>query len=315
MSDKSSIQWTDATWNPVTGCVKVSPGCAHCYAETVALRFWATQYPPVEYGYHDPTISADVADLRPRRFTDVQCHEDRLDQPLRWTRPRMVFVNSMSDLFHEDVPTEFIDRVFATMILAPRHTFQVLTKRAERLRDYMAASYVPGGILVAMGERMFGADADLQAWPPANVWTGVSAESQRFADERIPLLLRTPSALRFVSYEPALGPVDFVGRGRMWLGGSGEPRGLDWVIVGGESGRGARPFDLAWARAAIAQCRRADVPIFVKQLGAFPVQNALGCLQTKYPLRSNKGGEIAEWPADLRVREFPRGSGSARLVV
>jgi protein gp37 len=128
----SKIQWTDETWNPVTGCTKVSPGCAHCYAEQVSLRFWAKTQPPVLVA----TPEGETA--RPRAFTDVQCHEDRLEQPLRWKRARKIFVNSMSDLFHEDVPDEFIDRVFAAMALAPQHIFQVLTKRADRMRSYLS---------------------------------------------------------------------------------------------------------------------------------------------------------------------------------
>jgi hypothetical protein len=145
MGDKTGIEWTEATWNPTTGCDKVSPGCAHCYAEGVADRLWATQYPAVmPDGTSVNAVPVHIAEeyqreglTRPRAFTDVQCHEDRLDQPLRWKKPRKVFVNSMSDLFHEDVPDAFIDRVFAVMALAPQHTFQILTKRAERMRAYL----------------------------------------------------------------------------------------------------------------------------------------------------------------------------------
>jgi protein gp37 len=140
MGDKSAIQWTDATWNPVTGCSKVSAGCKNCYAEDVAARFWATQYPELREVVEEKDscgYPVKVTLSRKRCFTDVMTHEDRLDQPLRWRKPRRVFVNSMSDLFHEDVPDAFIDRVFAVMALAPQHTFQILTKRAERMRDYM----------------------------------------------------------------------------------------------------------------------------------------------------------------------------------
>jgi len=308
----TAIEWTDDTWNPVTGCSKVSPGCAHCYAEGVADRFWATQYRPVlaDSGKSIDTISTSHHEdylangfARPRQFTDVQCHEDRLAQPLSWRKPRRVFVNSMSDLFHEDVPDAFIDRVFAVMALAPQHTFQILTKRAERMREYFGAmTFGQSVISEPSAYKRIVAAMDMPSWLPAgrrflrvpenwplpNVWLGVSVENQRFADERIPLLLRTPAAVRFISAEPLLGPVrlrtrwrknpsctfcddagNYMGTeslcpcGRQWIG-------LDWVIVGGESGPGARPFDLAWGRSIVEQCKAAGVPVFVKQLGAWP---------------------------------------------
>lgn len=401
MSTKTSIEWTATvhpdgtvtpgkTWNPVTGCAKVSPGCAHCYAEGVAARFWASQYPEIV-----DTAAAAVAGeaiSRPREFTDVMTHEDRLLEPLKWRKPSRIFVNSMSDLFHEDVPDEFIDRVFAVMALAPQHTFQILTKRPDRMRAYCSDSNAPGRVARAVDAMRVAAsvpedeeirpidwyqgyfasshghiyserrgarrrmkpdvgeqghmrvqlhrpdggkrgdrhlvhrlilqvfvgppptpdaqgchrdgnptnnavanltwgdqsenwqdrkrhgnyraysklsDASVEAirararagesaysiakdfnvsdtqvrniiagrqwatesgveWPLKNVWKGVSVENQRFADERIPMLLQTPAAVRFISAEPLLGPVDLA----RYL--TGEPR-LDWVIVGGES--------------------------------------------------------------------------------
>jgi protein gp37 len=316
----SAIEWTDETWNPVTGCTKVSQGCKNCYAEGVAERFWASQYPPVEYPLPveewppealESGATACMA-TRTRRFTDVMTHRDRLEQPLRWRKPRRVFVNSMSDLFHEDVPYDFIESVFGVMARAQAHTFQILTKRPERMREFFAhpgrAAWshwapvmdgVPGVRPMRHGE--------WPGWPLPNVWLGVSVEDQATADERIPLLLDTPAAVRFVSYEPALGPVDFIG---------GLPSGLhpafgflDWIIVGGESGHGARPFDLAWARSVIEQGRAAGVPVFVKQLGAVAVthsvrQHGSATLFT-LKLRDRKGGDPVEWPEDLRVREFP----------
>jgi protein gp37 len=365
MGDDTGIQWTDATWNPVTGCAKVSPGCAHCYAETVADRFWATQYPPVQYTTcsgaagctHEDGTCAPFIESRPRIFTDVQCHADRLMQPLRWRRPRRIFVNSMSDLFHESVPDQFITDVFGVMALAHWHTFQVLTKRPERMRDYMLAHdhgiigqfrqiQAGGGI----GPREMFAALDMKrrdgvgwTWPLPNVWLGTSVENQRFADQRIPLLLQTPAAVRFVSAEPLLGPIVFAkrhlgqgsdcpgcgwmvsvdedgccatcGRDAMWYG-------LDWVIVGGESGPGARPFDIEWARRIIRQCRRAGVPVFVKQLGQEVWWDGIGPCPADYIhlephlmdgrvgwrldlLRDRKGGDPSEWPEDLRVREYP----------
>lgn len=347
----TSIEWTDDTWNPVTGCTKVSAGCTHCYAETVALRFWPTQYRPVlsdgsgrtidtvSTSHHEDMLATGQA--RPRRFTDVMTHPDRLPQPLSWRKPRKVFVNSMSDLFHEDVPDSFIDQVFAVMALAPDHTFQVLTKRAARMWLYVRATHRHQAIVAAMdmpswlpaGRRFLRVPEN---WPLPNVWLGVSVENQPFADERIPLLLQTPAAVRFISAEPLLGPVDlgqFIGApdedGHCVRCGCAFEEGcthdecpagfgprLDWVIVGGESGPEARPFDLAWPRSIVQQCKAAGVPVFVKQLGAVPVSEhgstdipqRAACSRIDRPMigfRNRKGGDPAEWPEDLRVREFP----------
>ena len=211
MSGQSKIEWTDATWNPVTGCTKVSPGCKHCYAERITKR-WGGD------------------------FSKVTLHPDRLDAPLHWRKPRMVFVNSMSDLFHEDVPDYFIDDVFDVCAVAANHTFQILTKRPERMMRYCQ-------------------DDDRSILH--NVWLGVSVEDQQRADERIPHLLQTPAAVRFLSVEPMLGPVAL----SAWLGS------IDWVICGGESGPGARPMDQGWARILRDQCVHAGVPFFFKQWG------------------------------------------------
>lgn len=310
MGDATGIQWTDATWNPVTGCSKVSPGCAHCYAEVVAKRFW-----PLQYLGH-PSLRRQVG---PRRFDQVWTHEDRLDQPLRWKKPRRIFVNSMSDLFHEDVPDAFIDRVFAVMALAPQHTFQILTKRAERMRDYMTKENYSRLAHVAKAAHVMVGGNRVGLWPLPNVWLGVSVENQRLADERIPLLLQTPAAVRFISAEPLLGAVDvepflqyepFHEHYKMTLGAS-EWRGLDWVIVGGESGAEARPFAEEWARSIVNQCRAASVPVFVKQLGSNPHSLYVTNNEGVYiggvggRLRDSHGGDPSEWPMDLRVREFP----------
>ena len=315
MSDQrdGGIAWTDETWNPVTGCAKVSPGCAHCYAETVALRFWATQYPPVEYDTYSADNCCQVTEMRAREFTDVQCHEDRLDQPLRWKRPRRVFVNSMSDLFHEDVPDAFIDKIFAVMALAPQHTFQCLTKRAERMLSYMRAGDLPNRIAKATNA-VWGNPYDV--WPLPNVWLGVSCENQHFADERIPLLLQTPAAVRFISAEPLLGPISF--RWAKWQPLSREPGGnphgtnhldglrrLNLVIVGGESGPKARPCDLVWIRSIRDQCQAAGVPVFVKQMGSQPTNSAQPDGDLVQAFITGKGADISEWPEDLRVREMP----------
>ncbi len=278
---------------------------------------------------------------RPRRFTDVQCHPDRLEEPLRWRKPSLVFVNSMSDLFHEDVPDEFIGKTLDVMARAHRHQFQVLTKRAERMRD----------LVPIFAERHTAPDGS--GWPLPNVWLGVSVENQHFADERIPLLLQTPAAIRFVSYEPALGPVDFSqfltagdsdnptralnthgqtgacsqhgsrlcdGKGQAGISpqasGQGDQeaerpavRKLNWIIVGGESGPKARPCEVAWIRNVVQQCQAAGVPCFVKQLGAQPIAGGQVIGQqfvtNNLYLRDRKGGDISEFPADLQVREFP----------
>jgi len=290
VGDKTGIQWTDATWNPVTGCSKVSAGCKHCYAERVFPRV-----------YGRDTIVKEGGKLRaPRRFTDVVCHEDRLGQPIRWRKPRRVFVNSMSDLFHEDVPDSFILQVFSVMAGASHHQFQVLTKRPERALAWFER-------LGQALQETLETEVAPKRWPLPNVWMGVSVEDQATADERIPLLLEIPSALRFISAEPLLGEVDL----RMLTQNSNCPECgfgvsvdedgccsscghdsmvyIDWVIVGGESGPKARPMDPEWAGAIVDQCKEAGVPVFVKQLGGWP----------------DKRGNPEDWALDLRVREWP----------
>lgn len=309
VSDKSSIEWTDATWNPTRGCSRVSPGCGGphkeggCYAEKIAARFSDPGQP--FHGFAERTTDGG-------RWTGkVELVGDKLLDPLRWKKPRRVFVNSMSDLFHENLPDDAIDRVFAVMALCPQHTFQVLTKRAERMREYFAVDERWKCVCSAVPTSFI-------RWPLPNVWLGVSAERQEEADERIPLLLQTPAAVRFVSAEPLLGSIDidavpvtvapgFFGGALRWhhRGKCHEDEGLsyptlDWVIVGGESGSEARPFHIEWAESLIAQCRSADCAVFVKQLGACPMSDG-------YPMHyaDRKGGDWNEWPDDLKVREYP----------
>jgi protein gp37 len=214
MAEHSHIEWTEATWNPVTGCSKVSSGCKHCYAERLAVRLQA------------------MGRIRYRDGFAVRLHPAVLDLPKRWRQPRMIFVNSMSDRFHEDVPEEFIQRVFAVMHECPHHTFQVLTKRSARLRT--------------LALRL--------AWTP-NIWMGVSVENRRVL-HRIHDLRTVPAHVRFLSCEPLLGPLDDL-----------PLDGMHWVIVGGESGPGARPMRKEWVRSILDQCRRAQTPFFFKQWG------------------------------------------------
>ena len=226
MADRSAIEWTEATWNPITGCSKVSPGCAHCYAEAISLRF----------GYSKEPWTPQNA------RANVRLQESRLGQPLRWRRPRLVFVNSMSDLFHEEVPFEFIDRVWAVMAEASRHTFQVLTKRPEVAREW--ADRYPQGQL------------------PVNVWLGVSIENSRYT-YRADVLGEIPAAVRFVSAEPLLDSLFREGRNRKPL----DLGRIDWLIAGGESGPHARPVDVRWIRELRDACEHAGVAFFFKQWG------------------------------------------------
>lgn len=288
MGDKSGIEWTDATWNPVAGCSLVSPGCTNCYAMKQAQRC-------ASMGLAKYAGLTQVVKGKAVWTGAVRLDEASLEQPLRWRRTRRIFVNSMSDLFHEALPDEAIDQVFAVMQGAPQHQFQILTKRPKRMRDY-----VLGGAPQRISKLEPGT---LVQWPLPQVWLGVSVEDQARADQRIPLLLQTPAAIRFISAEPLLGPLD------LWL--YLDPmrqfrRRLDLVICGGESGPGARAFDIQWARDLIEQCQAATVAVFMKQLGRHPYEeseNAHAAFKTG--LKDRKGGDMAEWPPDLRVREMP----------
>jgi protein gp37 len=219
MSDKSKIEWTDATWNPVRGCSKLSPGCKHCYAETFAERFRGVSGHPFEQGF------------------DLRLVPTKLLEPLRWRTPRTIFVNSMSDLFHDEVPDRYIEDVFRVMELANWHTFQVLTKRSERLRDLLQ------GKLARFGKC-------------GHIWWGVSVEDRQYGVPRIDQLRQAPASIRFLSVEPLLEDLGIL-----------DLEGIHWVIVGGESGRGARPIEVEWVTSIRDQCRQASVPFFFKQWG------------------------------------------------
>jgi len=214
MAQFTSIEWTEATWNPVTGCTKVSPGCKHCYAERMAQRLQAMGQPRYADGFR------------------VSLQRDLVGVPLHWRKPRRIFVNSMSDLFHDKVPLEFIQRVFETMGQASWHQFQILTKRGERLQEL----------------------SDQLPWPD-NVWMGVSVESEKYLD-RVTRLVSVPATVRFLSLEPLLGPLPNLSL-----------EGIHWVIVGGESGPGARPMPAEWVREIRGRCLAQDVPFFFKQWG------------------------------------------------
>jgi len=238
MGSKTGIEWTDATWNPTTGCDKVSPGCDNCYAMRDAKRLKAAG------------VRAYQTDGKPPRSGPgfgFAMHADRLDQPRRWRDPRRIFVNSMSDLFHESMTLGFLTDVFQVMADCQRHTFQILTKRHRRMHRVLAGGW-PGSMCS-------GALAEHRAEPLPNVWLGVSVEDQQWAATRIPWLLTTPAAVRWLSMEPLLGPVDLT----PWIDR------LDWVVVGGESGPGWRPIDPAWARDLRDQCVAAGVPFHFKQ--------------------------------------------------
>jgi len=254
---------------------------------------------------------------------DLYLDEKMLAWPLHWKAPRRIFVCSQTDLFGEWWPDEWIDAVFGVMNAARHHTFQVLTKRPERMLAWFkridaSPCAIPGmenecRVLTCFNAAEKHGAVDYSrwwgsTWSLPNVHLGVSVENQATADARIPLLLQTPAAVRWVSYEPALGPVDFTRISTPTVAWVDATRcGLDWVIVGGESGPGARPFDLAWARATIAQCRAAGVPVFVKQLGRDPIeQTPDGVRGFAVMLHDKKGGDWTEWPEDIRVREFPR---------
>jgi protein gp37 len=239
MADRSKIEWTNATWNPITGCSVISPGCKRCYAMRLAgtrLRHhWSRK------GLTRPSKAGPV-------WTgEVRFNEEWLSQPLHWRKPRNIFVCAHGDLFHENVPDAWIDRVFLTMSFAPQHIFQVLTKRSARMRKYIAG--------FEERRRTFDCHAGLDdaPWPLPNVWAMVSVEDQPRADERIADLRATPAAVRGVSAEPLLGPLDL------------DLRGIGWVIAGAESGKGARAMDEDWVRGLRDQCRAAKVPFFYKQ--------------------------------------------------
>lgn len=334
--NKTPIEWTDFTSNPlryrdgegktVWACVHASEGCRFCYAETMAHRL----------NRGEPFTAQNIAKVEP--FLDER--ELRSMLTSKAITGKRVFVGDMTDLFGEWVPDEVLDRLFAAMSCRQDVSWQLLTKRASRLHEYINDSAAEGRVsdegyqsnwpMLPEHHVRFGRTGVPGGWPPENVWLGVSVEDQRRADERVPLLLDTPAAVRFLSCEPLLEAVDLSG----WLGvlvpngeggyvvfddhNEGFPKTIHWVIAGGESGPGARPCDLAWLRSIVAQCRAAGTAVFVKQLGSKPFWDGNGQSPAGHVylepgatgwgldlLHDRKGGEPDEWPADLRVREFP----------
>jgi protein gp37 len=249
MATESGIEWTEQTWNPMTGCTKVSPGCKHCYAESMAKRLKAMGAPGYERGFQ------------------LSLHPGRLRQPLHRRKSTTYFVNSMSDLFHKDVPDDYLDQVFDVMHATPHHTYQVLTKRAERLPEYFKRRACP-----------------------SNVWLGVSVENRKHGVPRVDLLRRVNARVRFLSVEPLLEDL-----------GQLDLHGVHWVIVGGESGPKARPMRLEWAESVLQQAREAGVAAFMKQVGTWPI----GRDGVRVRTSTRKGGVMADWPQSLRLREMP----------
>jgi protein gp37 len=309
MSDHSAIEWTDATWNPLRGCSRVSAGCQHCYAERVAARFSGPGMP------YEGLIHTSTKGWNGK----VQLVPEVLGQPWHWVKPRRIFVNSMSDLFHESVPFEYIAAVFWVMSHTTRHTYQVLTKRPARMLEFFrwVADYEDGnfqddrigdvasknfaiqalGWTPAHGGRG-GYDNCGPGWPYKNVWLGVSVENQETADERIPLLLQCPAAVRWLSCEPLLGHVDLCEMFGMWWNQRlaswevTESRPIDWLVAGGESGPAARPMRPDWARSLRDQCASAGVPFFFKQWGEWaPAEDIASELQEHYDVLGRTDGK------------------------
>ncbi|NUS38293.1 MAG: phage Gp37/Gp68 family protein [Lysobacter sp.] len=379
MGDRTGIEWTDATWNPVRGCARVSAGCQHCYAERVAARF-AGEGGPYEGLIHQKTGAWNGT---------VKLVPEALQIPWRWSRPRRIFVNSMSDLFHPDVPFEFIAAVFWVMSVTSRHTYQILTKRPERMLEFFhwliarqgsedldfivavdgslkGTPFVSDSAESAMDDSIHeaaqtipeiralwwepykagkrgGYDNCGPGWPYENVWLGVSVENQKAAEERIPLLLQCPAAVRWISAEPLLGPVDLRAVSVPYVGTEGPletsyrinaltgekfapPRWpdlqagarIDWVVAGGESGPGARPMHPAWARSLLYQCTEAGVPFLFKQWGDWAPTEVvaggdLGGDMRRDLVRIVKASRLHAWPASDGDSDGHFRPGDARM--
>lgn len=300
MSNTTQIQWTDATWNWLTGCSRISAGCKNCYAHRAAARYAA-----------NPKLPQYTEEISKWNGT-VELVESQLNKPLRRRKPTKFFTCSMSDIFHESVPFEWIDLAFGIMALCPQHTFQVLTKRPERMLSWSKQTHRDNWVNAVNKYAEQHVDKlvdgtiklDTSIRDPAltlpNVWLGVSVENQQSVDERIPILLEVPAAARFISAEPLIGEIDL---GHYlcdyWRQGLTIGNYLDWVIVGGESGIGARECHLGWIKSTIRQCESAKTAVFVKQLGrVWAEESRTYCVDSK-------GGNPDGWPQEFRVRQFP----------
>lgn len=355
----SSIEWLNGgdTWNPIRArlknghpvkaavpqhkqgwaCVRISPGCEHCYSEKQNMQC-GTNRTRLGTGMNYTVPSLDMV--------EIYLDQETLLQPLHWKKPRLIFPCSMTDWMADFVPDEFRYGMLAVMALTPQHTYLSLTKRADLQLEFMndpetrqRVAMAIMDIVVTLKPRKEGIPIPIEhrpdstemdprfwaIWPLPNLWLGTSTENQKYADERIPLLLQTPAAVRWVSAEPLLGPIDLATPFRMREGVKQDALygsdGIRWVVAGGESGPKARPCNIEWIRSLIAQCKAAGVPIFVKQLGAKPYlhkQNSINIqkpgisirgasfeIESSIQLNDPKGGDPAEWPADLRVREYP----------
>jgi protein gp37 len=278
---ETSIEWTAGddgspgrVWNPTSGCDRISAGCDHCYALEMARRLKAMGQPKYQNDGHPRTSGPGFA---------LTVHPDTLTAPLRWRKPSRVFVNSMSDLGHARVRAEFLARVWATMAAAPQHTYQILTKRPERLQRTLTGPSFQDDVQAALAG-LATAAATWPGWPLPNVWLGTSIELDRYT-RRAAELRATPAAVRMLSLEPLLGPLPSL-----------DLADIDWILIGGESGPRARPMDLAWARNLISRARAVGTAVFVKQLGT--------CWARRHG-HGGKGTAWGDWPADLRIRQFP----------
>lgn len=299
--NETKIEWTEKSWNPLSGCSPVSEGCRNCYARRMAQRLRGRAGYPADDLFR------------------VTFHPNRLEEPLRMRKPRRIFVCSMGDLFHPDVPDEWIDQVFAVMALCSQHTFQVLTKRPGRMAEYLRGGREgdidlwggrwPSAMHIIVGE------SSPTAFPLRNVWIGTSIEDQRTADVRISHLLRTPAAVRFVSVEPMLGPVDLIRAGLRpaWKAERGTPpmrplgTNIDWVICGGETGPGARPMHPDWPRSLRDQCQAAGVPFFFKKMGSvYKAETPVDLLIREYPDWTAGGGNSTRRSANERATDQNR---------
>lgn len=309
MGRETGIEWTDSTWNPIRGCSRVSEGCRNCYAESVAARFSGAgqayerlaEFRVIGQGTPEERVE-------PHWTGKVKFFDKHLEDPLRWRAPRKIFVNSMSDLFHESVEDDWLIQIFAVMQACPQHTFQILTKRPLRMFSWMTEEN--GDLVSLAGAELASQKGWCHAhedgpWPLKNVWLGVSVEDQHTANVRLPLLAQTRAAARFVSYEPAIGPVDF---------GVALPKqewrcSIEWVICGGESGQLARPMHPEWARSARRFCTDYQIPFFFKQWGEFlPAmqdgrnKTELNCSDEPLRVGKKKAGAVLD---GVEWKEFP----------